>query len=172
MNCKFGFIALAVAALFVATPSCTVNEQNDSGTSKISIRISQAAKSSTNTTISWIDDKGDNINYTVKVYTNADCTDLYQQYELKFREQEDKRFTIPYLDATRKYYICVENISGYKSNPFEVQLETKHVRGEVVSQNFDKLFWGYDYINSANGVVLSDDINPRNYNISSFAEFM
>ena len=170
MNCKFGFIALAVAALFVATPSCTVNEQNDSGTSKISIRISQAAKSSTNTTISWIDDKGDNINYTVKVYTNADCTDLYQQYELKFREQEDKRFTIPYLDATRKYYICVENISGYKSNPFEVQLETKHVRGEVVSQNFDKLFWGYDYINSANGVVLSDDVNPRNYNISSFAE--
>ena len=170
MKFKFGFSALFVATFFAVTTSCTVKEQGLTNSDIFHVRISQVAASSTSTTISWIDDKGDNMNYTVKVYTNADCTELYQQYELKFHEQEEKRFTVPYLDTSRKYYICVENIAGYKSQPFEVELSAKHVRGEVVSQNFDKLFWGYDYINSANSVILADDVNPRSYNINDFSE--
>ena len=170
MNFKFGFLALFVASLFIATPSCTVKEPNDTNTDVFHIKISQVAASTTNTTISWIDDKGDNKNYTLKVYSDVECSELYQQYELKFNEQDDKRFTIPYLDTDHKFYVCIENVLGSKSAPFEIVLETKHVRGEVVSQNFDKLFWGYDYINSANGVILSDDINPRSYNINNFAE--
>ena len=170
MKPKFGYLAILFATMFVAVTSCTVNNQGVSDSNKVSIRISQIAASTTGTTIAWVDDKGDNINYTLKVYTDAECTNLYQKYDLVFDVQGDKRFSVPYLDTSRKYYICIENISGYKSNPFEVALSQNFVRNEIISQNFDKLFWGYDYINSANGVILSDDVNPRSYNIDNFAD--
>ena len=170
MKPKFGYLALLLATLFVVTTSCTVTPPEVIETNKFDIKVSHVASSSTGITISWIDDKGDNKNYTLKVYTDADCTALYQQYELVFGEFDDKRFSVPYLDSSRKYYICVENILGFKSKPFEVELSTTFVRGEIISHNFDKFFWGYDYINSANGVILSDEVNPRTYTISSFAD--
>ena len=170
MKPKFGYLALLLATFFVATTSCTVKNPEVIETDKFDVRVSQVAASSAGVTISWIDDKGDNKNYTLKVYTNADCTELYQQYELVFKELDDKRFSVPYLDSSRKYYICVENILGYKSKPFEVSLSTNHVRGGIIAQNFDNLFWGYDYINSANSVILTDEVSPRTYSIESFAE--
>jgi len=164
MKPKFGFLATFVVTLLIATSACTVNEQNITTTNKISIQISQIAASSTGVSISWIDDKGDNKDYSVSVYTDADCKDLYQKYNLAFDLQADKRFSIPYLDSSRPYYVIVENIAtGYKSNPFEVSLSATHVRSEVLSQNFDNLFWGYDYINAAQGVVLSEDKKPKTY---------
>ncbi len=164
MKQKFCFSVAIVAMILFAATACTVNEQNTTTTNKISVQISQIAASSTGVSISWIDDKGDNKEYSVSVYTDADCKDLYQEYNLTFDLQADKRFSIPYLDSSRSYYIVVENTpTGYKSNPFEVSLSATHVRSEVVSHNFDNLFWGYDYINSAQGVILDDEINKRTY---------
>ncbi|MBR5104838.1 MAG: calcineurin-like phosphoesterase family protein [Alistipes sp.] len=170
MKPKFGISVLLLATLFIAAISCTVKNPEVTNTEKFDIRVSQIASSTTGTTISWIDDKGDNKNYTVKVYTDNGCTNLYEEYILVFGEQDDKRFSVPYLDTTRKYYICVENVLGYKSKPLEVELANTFVRGEIISQNFDKLFWGYDYINSANSVILADEINPKTYSIDSFAD--
>ena len=170
MKPKFGISVLLLATLFIAAISCTVKNPEVTNTEKFDIRVSQIASSTTGTTISWIDDKGDNKNYTVKVYTDNGCTNLYEEYTLVFGEQDDKRFSVPYLDTTRKYYICVENVLGYKSKPLEVELANTFVRGEIISQNFDKLFWGYDYINSANSVILADEINPKTYSIDSFAD--
>ena len=170
MKPKFGYLALLLAAIFVASSSCTVKNTEVTDTEKFDISISQVASSTTSTTISWEDAKGDNINYTVKVYTDEGRTNLYQEYALQFDVQDDKRFSIPYLETGRKFYICVENVLGYKSKPLEVALANTFVRNEVLHHNFDKLFWGYDYINSANGVILADEINPRSYNIDSFAD--
>ncbi len=158
------------ATLLFAAISCTVKNPEVTPTEKFDISVSRIASSTTSTTISWIDEKGDNKNYTVKVYTDEGRTNLYQEYSLQFDIQDDKRFSVPYLETNRKFYICVENILGYKSKPLEVELTNTFVRNEILSQNFDKLFWGYDYINSANGVILTDEINPRNYNIDSFAD--
>ena len=170
MKPKFGFWTLLLATFAVALSSCTVKDQGISDTEKFKIRVSQVASSSTGTTISWIDDKGDNMNYTLKVYTDAKCTELYQEYALVFDMMDDKRFSVPYLDTSRKYYICIENITGYKSDPLEVSLSTGHVRSEVISQNFDNLFWGYDYINSANGVRLNDNIVAKRYNLDKLTD--
>ena len=171
MKPKFGFLPTLVATLFIIATACTVNNQSTSSDNKISIRISQIAASTAGTTISWIDDKGDNMGYTIKVYTNADCTNLHEEYALTFGAMEEKRFSVPYLSSDRLYYIVVENTAtGYKSNPFEVELSASHIRSEVVSQNFDQLFWGYDYINSANGVKLNDDIVIKRYNVEKLAD--
>ena len=171
MKPKFGFLPTLVATLFIIATACTVNNQSTSSDNKISIRISQIAASTTGTTISWIDDKGDNTGYTIKVYTNADCTNLHEEYALTFDAMEEKRFSVPYLSSDRLYYIVVENTAtGYKSNPFEVELSASHIRSEVVSQNFDQLFWGYDYINSANGVKLNDDIVIKRYNVENLTD--
>ena len=170
MKPKFGISALLLATLFIAAISCTVKNPEVSPTEKFDITVSQVASSTTSTTISWMDEKGDNKNYTVKVYTDEGRTNLYQEYTLQFDIQDDKRFSVPYLETNRKYYICVENILGYKSKPLEVELTTTFIRNEILSHNFDKLFWGYDYIKSANGVILADEINPRSYNIDSFAD--
>lgn len=172
MKSKFGFFFTIVATFLIATTACTINDQNvtSTGSSSISIRIEQVAASSTGITISWIDDKGDNKSYTLSVYSDAECTNLYQQYELTFDEMDDKRFSIPYLDTDRPYYIVIKNIKGCKSKPFEVSLSTDHIRSEVISHNFDNLFWGYDYINSANGVKLSGDIKPKQYDIEKLTD--
>lgn len=170
MKHKFGYLAILLSAILVIVTSCTVNQQEVSNSNKISIKISEVASSTTGITISWIDDKGDNKEYTLKVFTNAECTELYQQYNLSFDQMADKRFSVPYLDPNRKYYICIENVTGYKSNPFEVSLSNNYVRSEVVSQNFDNLFWGYDYINSANGVKLNDDIIIKRYNVDKLSD--
>ena len=170
MKPKFGISALLLATLFIAAISCTVKNPEVTPTEKFDITVSQVASSTTSTTISWMDEKGDNKNYTVKVYTDEGRTNLYQEYTLQFDIQDDKRFSVPYLETNRKYYICVENILGYKSKPLEVELTTTFIRNEILSHNFDKLFWGYDYIKSANGVILADEINPRSYNIDSFAD--
>ena len=65
MKPKFGHLALLLATFFVVMTSCTVKNPEVTETDKFDIRISQVAASSTGITISWIDDKGDNKNYTL-----------------------------------------------------------------------------------------------------------
>ena len=170
MRPKFGYLAILFATILFAATSCTVKDNINPDIDKFRIRVSQVAASTGGITISWIDDKGDNVNYTVKVYTDAKCTELYQQYALTFDAAKEKRFSVPYLDTSRKYYICIENIMGYKSDPFEVDLAIDPIRRNVLSQNFDKLFWGYDYINSSNGVKLVEGKEPATYIIESLTD--
>ena len=163
MKRNFLTIFCAFAAL-CATVSCSVDKTTDnSDLERYPIRVSQVASSSSCVTISWLDDKGDGKNYTLRVYKDEECTDLYQEYSMQFKDGESARFSIPYLKAGVTYYICVENVLGYKSNPFEVETTKEYVRREILSQDFDLLFWGYDYINSANCVVLSSDIKTSSY---------
>ncbi|MBE6198076.1 MAG: hypothetical protein E7141_05285 [Rikenellaceae bacterium] len=163
MKRNFLTIFCAFAAL-CATVSCSVDKTTDnSDFERYPIRVSQVASSSSCVTISWLDDKGDGKNYTLRVYKDEECTDLYQEYSMQFKDGESARFSVPYLKAGVTYYICVENVLGYKSNPFEVETTKEYVRREILSQDFDLLFWGYDYINSANCVVLSSDIKTSSY---------
>ena len=170
MKLKSSFLLLFFATLFVAITSCTVKDQSASNADKFRIRITQVASSSTGVTISWVDDKGDNKNYKLKVYKDEECKELYQSYDLVFEEREEKIFSVPYLDTSHKYYICVDNATGYKSVPFEVTLSTNYTRREILSQNFDNLFWGYNYINSANGVKLIEGKKPETYIIESLSD--
>ena len=170
MKPKFSGLILLIATIIVATISCTVKDQGVSDSDKFRIKITQITSSTTGTTISWIDDKGDNKNYTLSVYTDAACQDLHQSYNLVFDEKKEKRFSVPYLDTSRKYYICIENALGYKSTPFEVSLSAELIRREVLSQNFDNLFWGYDYINAAAGVKLIESKKPETYIIESLTD--
>lgn len=163
MKRNFLLILCTVATLF-ATISCSVDKTTgNSDMSRYPIRVSQIATSSSSVTISWLDDKGDGKNYTIKVYNDLQCSDLYQEYSLQINSSEEARFTVPFLHTGKTYYICIDNALGYKSNPFEVTPTTEHIRREILSQNFDLLFWGYDYINSASGVVLSPDIKTSSY---------
>ena len=170
MKNKFYFLHLFVMAVSIAFSSCTPNGPTGGGEEKISIIISQAASSSTGATVSWLDNKGDNENFTIRVYTDAEGQNLYQEYALTFDANEDNRFSIPYLDCTNTYYVQVENNIGYKSKLLALALNSEHIRREVIAQNFDNLFWGYDYINLANGVVLNEENKPASYNVENLTD--
>ena len=170
MKTKLNLIAtLLVAALCLAT-SCTPKEPITPDTEKIKIHVSQEAASTTGVTLSWTDEKGDNKNYTIKVYTDSACTNLYQEYSLVYGINEAKKFSVPYLDCVNTYYIRIENITGYKSDPFEVSLSQNFIRRKVVTQDFDQLHWGYDYIHGAHGVVLNPENKPSSYLVDELVD--
>ncbi len=170
MKLKFNLWVTLFAMAIIATTSCTVDSSQTQEEDKLHVKITQLASSTTGVTISWVDDKGDNKNYTLKVFSDADCKVLHQEYTLTFNDGEEKKFSVPYLDCAQKYYICVENILGYKSKPFEISLSASPIRREVLSQNFDNLFWGYDYINLAHGVILSEDKKPNTYIVDNLLD--
>ena len=170
MKFKIGVLALILAAALMAFASCTKDPNaGQNADANYHVHITKVASSTSGITLSWVDDKGDNINYTIKVYNDAGCKDLYQSYTIAFKDGENKRFTIPYLESNKQYYICVENVSGSKSKPFEVLLKATTFRRPIITQDFDKLFWGYDYINLAHSVVIKDG-NPNTYIIDNFAD--
>ena len=169
MKSKLGALTLILIATLMTFASCTKDQNvENNANANYHVRITKVASSTSGITLSWVDDKGDNINYTVKVYNDAECKDLYQSYTLAFKAGESMRFTVPYLSSDKKYYICVVNISGSHSKPFEVSLTEPTIRRNIFSQNFDKLFWGYDYVNLAHSVVTND--NPATYIIDNFEE--
>ena len=170
MKSKFGIFSVLFFVLFTTVVSCTKSPNtNATQESNYYVRISEVASSTTGITISWVDDKGDNMNYTVSVYKDEACKELYQSYTLTFDVNEEKRFSIPYLDSQNRYYICVENINGSISKPYPVNLTATRIRRDVMSHNFDNLFWGYDYINAANGVKLKDK-EPSSYIIDNLTD--
>ncbi|MBQ2027663.1 MAG: calcineurin-like phosphoesterase C-terminal domain-containing protein [Alistipes sp.] len=170
MKNRFGFLALFLVTIVLAITSCTPKDPTGNSESKISIIISQVASSSTGATISWTDNKGDNEHYSLRVYTDAECSNLYQEYELTFDVNDNKRFSIPYLDCENTYYVQLENNVGYTSKAFELSLSTQYIHREILSQNFDNLFWGYDYINQANGVILNEDNKPASYIVDNLTD--
>ena len=170
MKSKIGILALSFIVALATCFSCTPDSQvGDSAGVGYHVHITKVASSTSGITLSWVDDKGDNINYKIHVYDDTECSNLCQNYSIAFKEGENKRFTVPYLESNKKYYISVINATGSKSKPFEVLLSEPTIRRNVLSQNFDKLFWGYDYVNLAHSVVIKD-CNPATYIIESFEE--
>jgi len=170
MKSRLGILVASILLIATVFVSCVSHESISQEDNKTRINVSQIAASTTSTTISWTDDGGDNRDYTISVYKDSECNELYQEYNLSLGAQDGRRFSVPYLNNNGAYYICVTNSLGHKSNTLEVILESETIRRTIISQNFDNLFWGYDYINLAHGVNLPDDIDPKLYLIENFSE--
>ena len=162
MKLKTTFSALLLSAAIFAFTACAPDLSNEP-TKKGSFPLSKVASSTTGVTIEWKNDKGDNANYEIKVYTDAALTELYQSFPITITSNGVKRFSVPYLDCVNEFHIVVEDSNNTPSETLSVILENTPIRREVFSQNFDNLFWGYDYVNMANGVKLVSDIRPGSY---------
>lgn len=147
---------LGVVALFVG---CTKSLEDSSSKTHIgTIDITQETTSTTSVTISWPVVNGSRSCSTVCVYSDANLTNLIQEYKLEGTDSSVHRFTVPFLNCSNNFYIVVTNSKGEKSHVLDVLLEESISRQVIISQNFDKLCWGYDYINSACGIRLNSDI--------------
>ena len=164
LNLKIGTLIVAAFGLFA---SCTPdNPDTGNGGSNSNnanpFTISVVSSSTTGATLSWSANSGDNTNYTISIYTDEGCTDLYQQYTLVFANDAPKRFSIPYLNCNSTFYACIENNLGQISNPVEISLSNSIIRRNVIALDFDNFYWGYDYMNMAQGVILADQ-DPKTY---------
>ncbi len=94
--------------------------------------------------------------YTFKLYRDASCTQLMQQY--KATTATHARFTFPYLEPETTYYAVVCGASGADSKPLAITTSTDdfELQRKLYSNNFDWLCWGGDYVNGANAVVLNN----------------
>ena len=169
MKLRCTIYSLLIALVFGATTACSTDKGVEQ-TKKETFPLSMTSSSTTAVTIEWTNDKGDNANYTINVYTDAELTELYQSIPLTIASNGTKRFTVPYLDCVNEYHIVVEDSNGNCSETLSVMLENTPVRREILSQNFDNLFWGYDYVNMANGVKLISDIRPGSYTPESLTD--
>ncbi len=166
MNPRFKKV-LSIFALLASTllTSCIVLEEGKLSENKVEVQILSSASHSA--VIEW---KGgrDSQNFTISVYTDSACTDEYQRYELSISTEGKNRFSIPYLTTGQTYYAVVSNDAGESSAPLEIILEDIAPKQSVISQNFDNLYWGYDFIHSAHGVVPnSKRIDASEYNFSA-----
>ncbi len=154
----FTFIIVATATLLIG---CTPHSKTPSGNIE-TFAVSQVASSTTSTTIAWQNDSDSNLDYTVCVYQDADLKNLLQQYELdNLSSNTLHKFTVPFLDCANTFHIVVKDSAGKVSETLVVSLEADITRRNILSQNFDKLPWGYDYINSASGIRLNNEIEQR-----------
>ena len=171
MNKKTTFLAAFFSFTLLLFVSCTVSHDSTTSTSKgDAFELTQVAHSTTSITISWpTKNSGD---YIVKVYGDEAMTNLRQQYTLTSNASGTLNFSVPFLDCLNTYNIVVEDPEGLTSTPLTVALEANTARRNIMSQHFDNLCWGYDYINSANGIRLDSNVEQKlsSYSISSLAE--
>ena len=160
MNRKFTFLIPIITLLVTIFVGCTVNSSGTTTTNKSdAFALTQLSTSTTSITISWPTQKGGD--YIVKVYGDEAMTDLRQQYTLLGIADGALTLSVPFLDCVNSYNLVVEDPEGYTSTPLLVALENDTPRRNIFSQNFDNLCWGYDYINSANGLRLNNDIEQK-----------
>lgn len=159
MKIKNNLLIAFLAATIVLFASCTVNSSSVS-TGNDTFTLTQVATSTANVTISWPKSTS-STEYTISVYSDEGLTNLLQSYVLSEDMSETPKFTVPFLDCIHTFYITVADGVGKTSAPLAVSLEANVARRNVISQNFDKLCWGYDYINSANGIRLNDEIEQK-----------
>ena len=171
MNKKLTLLTTLLATAFAVCVSCTV-EPDTPGSENNSFTISQEAQSTTSVTISWPNDSSSATNHIVRVYKDEALTELLQSYTVTSNETSANKFTVPFLDCIETFYITVEDPNGKTSTPLTVSLEGNITRRNVLTQNFDKLCWGYDYINSACGIRLNNDVENKlsSYTIESLAD--
>lgn len=171
MNKKRTLLTSLLVAAFAMCISCTV-EHGSSGSNSETFSISQVAQSTTSVTISWPTDSSTPTNHTIRVYKDEALTDLLQTYVVTSNDTNVNKFSVPFLDSVNTFYITVEDPTGKVSTPLTVSLDANIARRIVLTQNFDKLCWGYDYINSACGIRLNSDIENKlsSYTVESLAD--
>ena len=171
MNKKRTLLTSLLVAAFAMCISCTV-EHGSSGSNSETFSISQVAQSTTSVTISWPTDSSTPTNHTIRVYKDEALTDLLQTYVVTSNDTNANKFSVPFLDCVNTFYITVEDPAGNVSTPLTVSLDANIARRIVLTQNFDKLCWGYDYINSACGIRLNSDIENKlsSYTVESLAD--
>lgn len=128
--------------------------------------VRQVAADVRNATIEWSETNTDGTRkYTVALYKDAACTDKYQSYETTLSATTNyiaypARFTFPLLAPKTTYYAVVTDAAGKASRPAAVTTSAERavVKNEVMYCGFDNLCFGGDYINMANGAVLSGSV--------------
>lgn len=123
----------------------------------------QVAADVRNATIEWSETNTDGTRkYTVALYKDSACKTLYEQYETTLTKTETyikypARFTFPYLAPKTTYYATVTDAAGHCSRPVAIRTtaERESVKNQVLYECFDNLCFGGDYINMANGTILS-----------------
>ena len=171
MNKKTTFLASIITLLVTIFLGCTVNSSETVTTNKSdAFALTQLSTSTTSATISWPTAKSGD--YIVKVYGDEAMTDIRQQYTLTGIKEGSLTHSIPFLDCISSFYIVVEDAEGYTSTPLLIALENDTPRRNIFSQNFDNLCWGYDYINSASGIRLNNDIEQKlsSYSIEKLSD--
>lgn len=164
-------LILGAAALFVGC-TASIDGASSSKTHVGLFDITQEAVSTTSITISWPVVNGDRSYSTIHVYNDINLTDLAQEYKFEGVDNTAHKFTVPFLNCKDNFYIVVTNSKGEKSHICEVSLEDSIARQVIFSQNFDKLCWGYDYVNSACGIRLNSDKynNLDRYEVDNLAD--
>ena len=171
MSQNTNFLATIISLALLLFVGCTVTPNSTTTTSKENLfELTQVAHSTSSITISWPTEKSGD--YRVKVYGDEALSDLRQEYTLTSNASGILNLTVPFLDCVNTYNIVVEDPEGYTSVPLAVALEANIARRNVLSQNFDNLCWGYDYINSANGIRLDNTIEQKlsSYSLSTLAD--
>ena len=156
-NLLLSLFFVAIVSLFVGC----VKDNSASQTQSNSFTLSEVATSTTSVTISWPVDTGNSSDYTIRVYTDSTLSTLAQEYSYSESSKDYHKFSVPFLNCTDTFYIVVVDSNNGKSTPLEVSLEKSIARRIILSQNFDNLCWGYDYINSACGIRLNSDVENR-----------
>ncbi len=125
--------------------------------------VRQVAADVRNATIEWNEINTDGTRkYTVALYKDSACTNKYLEYATTLSATTNyikypARFTFPYLSPKTTYYATVTDAAGKTSRPAAVTTSALRasVDNEVMYQGFDNLCFGGDYMNVANGTVLS-----------------
>lgn len=157
----------AIVALFVGC----VAPDNTTKPQEAAFTLSQEATSTTSVTIAWPADTGNAIDYTVRVYKDVNLAEQVHEFKYSVENTNQHRFTVPFLDCDNTFYIEVVDSENGKSAPLEISLDDGILRRNILTQNFDKLCWGYDYMNSAAGIRLNSDVeNKLSYSLGSLAE--
>jgi hypothetical protein len=131
--------------------------------------VKQVAATPYAVTIEWNEMEQATRKYTVSLYKDSSCTDLYQSYTLTYATTGyvaswPTRFTFPYLDASRTYYATVTDLAGNVSRPLAVRTNDipAPVANQVLYESFDNVCWGGDYMNMAASVKLNIN-SPATY---------
>ncbi len=159
---------LVIASIFTG---CFKQEVTNNSQSN-SFAVSQVAVSSKSVTISWPKNTGNSSDYKIRVYNDVGLSNVVNEFRYSADSSKEHRFTVPFLDSASSYYIVVVDSDGNRSIPYEVLLEDNITRRIILVQDFDKLCWGYDYINSACGIRLDSETekNIGYYSPTTLAE--
>lgn len=138
--------------------------------------VKQVAATPYAVTIEWNEMEQATRKYTVSLYKDSACTDLYQTYTLTYATSGyvaswPTRFTFQYLDASRTYYATVADLAGNVSRPLAVRTADipDPVTNQVFHETFDSVCWGGDYMNMAASVKLNLN-SPSTYKPTSLQE--
>ena len=159
------FAWLLASALFVA---CTP----DGGTGDAGVgAVAQVASSSRSVTIAWSSNGAEN--YVVSLYRDSECVDKHQEFEISIKNLPSPRFTFSGLEPATSYVARVTDAAGVELGRTTVESAAQelHFERKVLFQDFDRVAWGGDYYNRANGIKYPTT-STYNFKPTSFDEVL